>query len=97
MIKKEEVGKIAKLARVGITGQEEELFRKNLSGILEHFNYLKKAGTKKIDPTFHANEDFLDNEQKMRQDVVLAPDATEKIREAFPSKKENYIKVKAIL
>jgi aspartyl/glutamyl-tRNA(Asn/Gln) amidotransferase C subunit len=42
MLSEEEVAKIAKLARLELTDKEIEKMRKDLSGILEHFNSLKK-------------------------------------------------------
>ena len=42
MITKEEVKKIAKLARIGITEAEEEKFTKDISSVLDYFDKLKK-------------------------------------------------------
>lgn len=45
MISKEEVKKIAKLARIGITEKEAEKFQKEFSAILDYFNILNGVNT----------------------------------------------------
>ena len=50
-ITKQEVEKVAKLARLEITQAEKEAFAKQLSQILTHVEKLKRYDTKGIEPT----------------------------------------------
>ncbi len=93
MINKEEVIKIAKLARLELTEQEIEKMQKDMSAVLDYFEILKKA------PKFNGKKEDLHSKNVLRSDVVeekrksLAGDLVK----AAPERKEDYIKVKAIL
>lgn len=50
-ITKQEVEKVAKLARLEITEAEKEAFAKQLSEILTHVEKLKQYDTKGVEPT----------------------------------------------
>ena len=65
-----EVEKIAKLARLGLIGQEKESFAKQLSSILEYIEQLKQVDTKGVEPT--AQVTGLEN--VMREDAVAVQD-----------------------
>jgi len=51
----EEVRHIAWLARLGVTDEEVERFRVDLSVILEHFNLLQKLDTDNVPAAPHAS------------------------------------------
>ncbi|OGZ26696.1 MAG: hypothetical protein A2365_04060 [Candidatus Nealsonbacteria bacterium RIFOXYB1_FULL_40_15] len=90
------VENIAKLARIGLLKEETEKLEKELSSILDYFNVLKKANSKK-DPTFHPSEKFIGN--VFREDIPSgeSPERVENIISLFPDKEGRHIKVKAIL
>jgi len=46
MIKIEEVEKLAKLARIELTGEEKEQFQKEIGAILDYVSELKEAPTR---------------------------------------------------
>ncbi len=95
MISKEEVKHIANLARLELTEKEIEKMQKDLSEILDYFELLKKApSSAKI-----SQDENLDNlKLDLRKDEVISSyDIAYKLIEATPEKKDNYIKVKAIL
>ena len=96
MISKEEVEHIAKLARLELTENEVEKMQKDLSAILDYFNLLKKAPHTK---SFSGNFGVGVNPENLRNDEVKPRDSSlaEKIIVAAPDKKDDYIKVKAIL
>lgn len=96
MISKEEVLKIAKLARLELTDAETKKMQKDLSGILDYFNVLKKAPAKK-DRTMDSS--MVLKENVLREDVVEARPASlaNNLVQAAPNKKDGYIKVKSIL
>jgi aspartyl-tRNA(Asn)/glutamyl-tRNA(Gln) amidotransferase subunit C len=104
MISKKEVEHIAKLARLELTEKEIEKMRKDMSAILNYFNLLKKAPKVKIARPVLANKiarPVLAKalEDQARKDEAKPRDAgvAEKIIAAAPDKKDDYIKVKAIL
>ena len=91
MISKEEVEKIAKLARLELTGVEVEKMQKDLSAILDYFDLLKKAPKPKVQLVSAKAPAW-------RGDEVISQsrEVVEKIIKASPDKKNDYIKVKAI-
>lgn len=96
MLSKEEVLKIAKLARLELTGEEVEKMQKDLSAILDYFTLLKKVDTSSV--KLDAGE-ILPIEKVTRKDEAFLQntDVAEKLVESAPDKKDGYIKVKAIL
>lgn len=100
MISKEEVKKIAKLARLSLAKDEEESFQKELSSILDYFNLLKEVDTSKVEPTFHPTEkNLLQSGNVFREDISQkdSEEISKKLIESVPDKSENRIKVKTIL
>ena len=92
IITKEEVIKIAKLSRLELTEEEIKKMQKDLSGILDYFNLLKKVKSKvKI-------SDLIKKEESLRKDQAnpQLDSVVKKLIEAAPDKKENYVKVKAV-
>lgn len=94
MISKEEVEHIAKLARLELTKTEVEKMQKDLSAILDYFNLLKKA-PKPAKVLNGTKEDL----SATRKDEIKLRDASlaDKLIASAPDKKDDYIKVKAIL
>lgn len=95
MISKEEVQRIAKLARLELSEQEIEKMQKDLSSILDYFNLLKKVNTQKgaeinAEKTRTRNE--LRKDEAIKKNENLAGDLVQ----AAPDKKDGYIKVKNI-
>lgn len=92
MISKEEVLHIAKLARLQLTEKELEKMQKDMSAILDYFDLLKKAPGVEItrESTIYS---------ALREDEIAKKDDSEakKLLEDAPGKKDDYIKVKAIL
>jgi aspartyl-tRNA(Asn)/glutamyl-tRNA(Gln) amidotransferase subunit C len=96
MLTKEEVQRIAKLARLELTDAEVESMQKDLSKILDYFEILKKIDTSKVKLE---NKDILDIEKITRKDEALSENSktNDWLLSQVPDKKEDYIKVKAIL
>ena len=92
MISKEEVEKIAKLARLELTSQEIEKMQKDLSEILDYFDLLKSAPK----PTKVKN--FVSSNNHLRADeITIDNNIASELIAGFPDKKDGYIKVKTIL
>mgnify|MGYP001573520710 CR=1 FL=1 len=96
MISKNEVERIAKLARLELDEKEIEKMQKDMSAILDYFDVLKKAPRKSAE--FNA-------EKRGRENNVLRKDEVEEkssslannLIGAAPDRKDSYIKVKSIL
>jgi aspartyl-tRNA(Asn)/glutamyl-tRNA(Gln) amidotransferase subunit C len=100
-ITKEEVEKVAKLARINITDSEKEKYSKELSSILGYVEKLNELDTEKVAETSQVTgltnvyrEDNATDEWKTDKDVM---ENTEKLLANAPEVKDNYIKVKKIL
>ncbi|MDP2741471.1 MAG: Asp-tRNA(Asn)/Glu-tRNA(Gln) amidotransferase subunit GatC [bacterium] len=93
MISKDEVKHIAKLARLELSESEAEKMQKDLSSILDYFELLKKAP--KI---LKKTEDLIKEDSNItRKDESKQSGLADELLGAAPDKKEEYIKVKAIL
>ena len=96
MISKDEVQHIATLARLELTENDPkgspEKMQKDLSVILDYFELLKKA------PKPAKDQHPIPNTQHLRKDEVISShDLADELIAAAPDKKDDYIKVKAIL
>lgn len=98
MILKEEVKKIAKLARLGISEQEAEKYQKDLSAILDYMEKLNSVSTEGIDATFLVTGQFdqYRADEKKEKTMIEKKETREKILNNAPDKKEGSIKVKQI-
>ena len=92
MISKDEVKHIAKLARLEPTEKEIGKMQKDLSAILDYFNLLKKSPS----PAKILSQQNLGG-QAREDKVVSSHDIRDELIAAAPDKKDDYIKVKAIL
>lgn len=94
MIDKEEVKHIAELARLNLSSEEEKVFSKELSLILDYVGKLEKVNTEEIEPTSHPFE----SKNVIREDAVKksSSELVEKLKTAAPSTKKGYVKVKTI-
>ncbi len=63
----EEVRHVAALARLALTGEEEERYRHQLSAILDAMERLRALDTDSVEPTSHA----IALEGVLREDVVV--------------------------
>lgn len=95
MLTKEEVVKIAKLARIALTDAEVEKFQKDLSTVLDYVEELKKVDVSGVDEVFEVTG--LVNVQRDDKAVVPTPELLEGIFKNAPEMKDGFYKVKAIL
>jgi aspartyl-tRNA(Asn)/glutamyl-tRNA(Gln) amidotransferase subunit C len=98
MLSDKEIQHIATLARIKLTGAEEEKFKKELSSILEYIETLKKVDTEHVEPLYQTTglvnavrEDvsrpaFMMDEKLNRLLIGQAPDT-----------QERYVRVKSAL
>lgn len=88
MLTKKELEHLAALARIELKGGEEEKLQKDLGSILDHFQELKSVDTSGVVPMTGGTA--LKN--ALREDV-LNKEMMGKGPDAFPDKKDGYLKV----
>ena len=84
---------IAALARVGLTDEEIERMRDQLSGILDHINQLQEVDTGDIPPTAQV----IQLQNVMRDDEVQPSLPQEFVLLNAPRSEDGYIRVNAVL
>ncbi|MEG3936447.1 MULTISPECIES: Asp-tRNA(Asn)/Glu-tRNA(Gln) amidotransferase subunit GatC [unclassified Microcoleus] len=93
MIDREEVRKVANLARLELTPEEEEQFTGQLNGILDYFEQLSELDTSKVQPTTRA----IDVSNVMRSDDLQPFAKGESILEGSPDRDGEFFKVPKIM
>lgn len=93
-ILKEDVEKIAQLARIEVSDAEMPKYQKELSAILEYVEIIGKADVKNIEPTAQVTglSDVLREDKKEPSEL-----SRDEILDLAPEKKDGYIKVKSVL
>ena len=89
----DEVRHVALLARVGMSDEEIEQMREEMSNILEHFDVLSQVDTEGVEPTGHS----ADLESVMRDDEVAASRPIEDVLANAPQLEGAFIRVRAVL
>jgi len=92
-LSREQVLHIALLARLGLTEEEVDKFREQLSNILENFEILQQIDTTNIPPT--AQSITLQN--VVSDDEVASSLNQGQVLANAPQKEENFFKVRAVL
>ncbi len=88
-----EVEHIAELARLGLTEQEKETYRKQLSAILAYAQVLQQLDTEAISPTAQV----IPLQNVMRPDVVTPSLPRDDVLANAPAAEDGCFKVQAIL
>jgi aspartyl-tRNA(Asn)/glutamyl-tRNA(Gln) amidotransferase subunit C len=89
----ETVEHIAMLARLGLTTEEKERLRDQLSVVLEHISMLQEVDTSDIPPTAQV----IQLQNIMREDVVEPSLPVEEVLRNAPRTEDGFIKVNAVL
>lgn len=93
IIDREQVRKVAHLARLEVLPEQEEQFATQLSSILEYFQQLSELDTSNVQPTTRA----IDVSNITRVDELI-PDANrENIMECAPDRDGDFFKVPQIM
>jgi aspartyl-tRNA(Asn)/glutamyl-tRNA(Gln) amidotransferase subunit C len=93
MLSPKEVEHVALLARLKLTGEEKETYRKQLSDILDNFRKLQDLDTESIPPTAHV----LPLQNVFREDRVGEHMAVEKVLANAPQRQDDFFKVPKIV
>lgn len=92
MISEEEIKKIAKLSYLEIKDEEIDEIREKFSSILEYVKKLQELDVSLIEETANLSK----SENVFRKDIGEEKDS-EKLLEALPRRKDNYLEVKKVL
>ncbi|MCL0102376.1 Asp-tRNA(Asn)/Glu-tRNA(Gln) amidotransferase subunit GatC [Dehalococcoidia bacterium] len=90
---REEVEHIARLARLGLSEAETEIFQSQLSDILENFDILQELDTGDIPPTAHV----IEIENVIRDDEVAPSLPQDDILANAPREENGFFRVRAVL
>lgn len=88
-----DIGHVAKLASLKLTPDEEEIFDKQLSQILDYFSQLKEVETEKVEPIGH----ITGLENVVRDDETMPSISQEDAIGQAPKTHNGFIEVEAIL
>mgnify|MGYP003558887530 FL=1 len=89
----ETVEHIAALARVGLTPEEMERMRDQLSAVLDHISMLQEVDTDDILPTAQV----IQQQNVMRDDVVRRSLPRDLVLLNAPDQEDGYLRVNAVL
>ena len=92
-LSKDEVRYIALLARVGMSDDDIERMRDEMSNILDQFDVLQQIDTEGVDPTGHS----ADLETVMRDDKVASSSPVEDVLANAPQREGEFVRVRAVL
>jgi aspartyl-tRNA(Asn)/glutamyl-tRNA(Gln) amidotransferase subunit C len=92
-LSREEVLHIAALAKVGLTGEDVENFREQLSNILANFEVLQKVDTEGVPPTSQS----IELQNVIMCDEVRSSMSVDEVLANAPQKENDFIKVKIVL
>lgn len=93
MIDREEVKKVANLARLDITEDEEIAFTTQLNSILEYFDQLSELDTTDVKPTTRA----IETSNITRKDTLTPFSAKEDLLKAAPEQQGEFFRVPKII
>jgi len=92
-LSRDEVLHIARLARLGLTENELDKFREQLSNILENFEILQQVDTTNVPPTAQA----IPLQNVFREDEVAASLSQSEVLANAPRREGDFFRVPAVL
>jgi aspartyl-tRNA(Asn)/glutamyl-tRNA(Gln) amidotransferase subunit C len=92
-VSKQDVEHVAKLARLGLSEEEKELFTSQLNQILGYAESINKLDTEKVPPTSHA----IPMNTLYREDKVIPCENTKDILKNAPEQNRGMFRVPRIL
>lgn len=89
----DQVKHVAHLARLAITEEEAESFRKNLESIITYAEQLNEVDTENVEPTSHV----LNIKNVLREDIAAEGLPREEVLKNAPDHQDGQFKVPSIL
>ena len=94
MITKEEIKKIASLAKINISDDELDSYKEQISKILEHMSTLNEVDTSN---TEEFSNQLFNNNQNLREDIIKKSLNRDKILDLAPDSDGVYFKVPKVI
>jgi aspartyl-tRNA(Asn)/glutamyl-tRNA(Gln) amidotransferase subunit C len=92
-ITSDEVRHLSVLTRIGMTDEEVELMRDQMSNILDNIDVLNQVDTEGVEPTAHS----VDVVSVMRDDEVTNDKFVDEMMANAPQRDGNHIRVRSVL
>lgn len=92
-LSRDDVLHIARLARVGVTDEDVEKMREQLSNILENFEVLQQVDTTDVPPTAQS----LSLQNVMKDDIEAPSLPVPRVLANAPHQENDFFKIKAVL
>lgn len=92
-LSRDDVLHIARLARVGVTDDDVERFREQLSNILENFEALQQVDTTNVPPTAQS----ISLQNVMKDDAEAPSLPANQVLANAPNKEGEFFRIKAVL
>lgn len=92
-LSREEVKHLALLVRLGVSEDEMERFREQLSNILDNFEILQEVDTSNVLPTAHS----IALKNVLREDEAAPSLPPDDVLANAPSQEEGHFRVRAVL
>ena len=92
-LSREEVKHLALLVHLGLSDDDVERLREQLSNILENFEILQQVDTTDVPPTAHS----IALENVLREDEAGPSLPTDQVLANAPNREEGFFKVRAVL
>lgn len=93
MISKDDVEKVAHLARLEVKQDKVEAMKDHFNNIINHFNVLQQLNTEGLEPMVTPHEIF----SELRKDHISKSVTVEKILENAPETKDSLFKVPPVV
>lgn len=90
---RQEVERIAALARLELTDEEKERYREQLSAILDYVDQLQELDTSKIEPT----SSVLPRRSRLREDRPERGLPADEVLDNAPDREQNQFRVPPVL
>ena len=90
---KMDIEKVARLARLELSGEEKETFSNQLEGILGHMEHLNKLDTTGVEPTSHAIPVY----NAFREDQIRPSFPRDDVLGIAPAQEDDHFKVPRII
>ncbi len=90
---KMDIEKVARLARIELSGEEKKTFGSQLEQILAHMEQLNRLDTSGVEPTSHA----IPMVNVFREDEVKPSMSREEVLDISPDQEEGHFKVPRII
>ncbi len=88
-----DIEKVARLARIELSEEEREAFRRQLGKVLEYMEQLNRVDTSEVEPTSHTTPVF----NVFREDEIRISSSQEEVLGIAPEEEDGHFRVPRII